>query len=107
MHSTYTNTSHDQNDLEDMDRGQNQDFRAEEYREGPVARSIEEQTAKIPSDMFLWAGIGSIALSLALNLSGKKEQANFVGHWAPTFLILGVYNKMVKLHGSDHQHPSH
>jgi len=24
-----------------------------------------------------------------------------VGQWAPTLLILGIYNKMVKLHGSD------
>jgi len=72
-----------------------------EYREGPVARGIEEQTAKLPSDVFLWAGLGSIGLSLALNLTGRKDQANFVGHWAPTFLILGVYNKLVKLHGSD------
>jgi hypothetical protein len=25
----------------------------------------------------------------------------FVGQWAPAFLILGVYNKLVKQHGSD------
>jgi hypothetical protein len=25
----------------------------------------------------------------------------FVGHWVPTLLLLGVYNKLVKLHGSD------
>ena len=25
----------------------------------------------------------------------------FVGQWAPTFLILGLYNKLVKLLGSD------
>jgi hypothetical protein len=31
----------------------------------------------------------------------KGEAANFVGQWAPTLLILGMYNKMVKLHGSD------
>jgi len=72
-----------------------------QYREGPVARAIEEQTARLPSDLFLWAGLGSIGLALALEIAGKKEKANFVGHWAPTFLILGVYNKLVKLHGSD------
>ncbi len=72
-----------------------------EYREGPVARAIEEQTAKLPSDLFLWAGLGSVAAALMLQLSGKKDQANFVGHWAPTFLILGLYNKLVKLQGSD------
>ena len=47
------------------------------------------------------AGLGSIGLALALEIAGKKEKANFVGHWAPKFLILGVYNKLVKLHGSD------
>jgi hypothetical protein len=72
-----------------------------EHREGTVARSIEQQTAKLPSDTFLWAALGSIGLSLVFQLTGKKDQANFVGHWAPTFLILGMYNKMVKLHGSD------
>jgi hypothetical protein len=72
-----------------------------EQREGILARSIEQQTAKLPSDTFLWAALGSIGISLTLNLMGKEKQANFVGHWAPTFLILGLYNKMVKLHGSD------
>ncbi|MDZ4801099.1 MAG: hypothetical protein SGI92_23320 [Bryobacteraceae bacterium] len=72
-----------------------------EHREGPVARAIEQQTARIPSDAFLWAAVGSIGLSLALELSGKEKTANFVGHWAPTLLILGLYNKMVKLQGSD------
>ena len=66
----------------------NADIQVDPYREGPVARAIEEQTAKLPSDLFLWAGLGSIGLALALEMAGKKEKANFVGHWAPTFLIL-------------------
>ncbi|HZU25025.1 MAG TPA: hypothetical protein VFA04_05860 [Bryobacteraceae bacterium] len=74
-----------------------------QHREGVVARSIEQQTAKLPSDTFLWAALGSIGLSMAFKVSGKHEAANFVGQWAPTFLILGLYNKMVKLHGSDGQ----
>ncbi len=82
--------------------GQIQNGRAQdEHREGPLARAIEQQTAKLPSDLFLWAGLGSVGIALALELSGKKDQANFVGHWAPTFLILGLYNKLVKLEGSD------
>jgi hypothetical protein len=72
-----------------------------EHREGNVARSIEQQTARIPSDAFLWSALGSIGASLILRASGKQSAANFVGQWAPTFLILGMYNKMVKLHGSD------
>lgn len=72
-----------------------------EHREGTVAKTIEQQTAKLPSDLFLWLAGGSIVLSLILEVSRRKEDANFVGHWAPTFLILGLYNKMVKLMGSD------
>jgi hypothetical protein len=75
-----------------------------EHQEGPVARAIEQQTAKLPSDIFLWAAVGSISASLVMMLMGDEKKANFVGHWAPTFLILGMYNKMVKLHGSDSSH---
>jgi hypothetical protein len=72
-----------------------------QHSEGPVATMIEEQTAKLPSDTFLWAAMGSILGSLALQAAGKREIANFVGQWAPTFLILGLYNKIVKLQGHD------
>ena len=72
-----------------------------EHREGPIARAIEQQTAKIPSDAFLWAAVGSMGLSLALEMMGEEKKANFVGHWAPTLLIFGLYNKLVKLQGSD------
>ena len=66
-----------------------------------IARSIEQQTAKLPSDLFLWAALGSIAASLYCQVKGKEKTANFIGHWAPTILILGLYNKIVKLEGSD------
>jgi hypothetical protein len=72
-----------------------------EHREGKVARTIEQQTAKLPSDTFLWAALGSIAGSLVLMMTGHEKRANFVGQWAPTFLILGLYNKLVKQHGSE------
>ena len=72
-----------------------------EQREGPIARAIETQTAKIPSDVFLWAAFGSIGASLAFKVVGKANEALFVGMLAPTFLILGLYNKLVKVAGSD------
>jgi len=34
----------------------------------------------------------------------RNHEALFVGQWAPTFLILGLYNKLVKQHGSDRVH---
>ena len=75
-----------------------------EHTEGPVARAIEQQTAKLPSDTFLWMAGGSIAASLTLKLMGRHHDALFVGQWAPTFLLLGLYNKLVKVAGSDPQH---
>lgn len=69
--------------------------------EGCVAKMIEQQTAKIPSDLFLWAAGASILGSLALKTLGQDKDSQFVGQWAPTFLILGLYNKLVKLHGSE------
>ncbi len=74
---------------------------AQRHSEGSVALAIEEQTAKIPSDVFLWAALGSIATSLILHVSDKKEEARFVGQWVSPFLLLGVYNKLVKIAGSD------
>jgi hypothetical protein len=69
--------------------------------EGPVAKAIEQQTAKMPPDWFLWAALSSIGVSLTLQASGKRHASMFVGQWAPTFLILGLYNKVVKQFGSD------
>jgi hypothetical protein len=86
-----------QNVLENMTEG----LTGQTHNEGRVARSIEQQTSKLPSDTFLWAALGSIGVSLGFMLFGAEKKANFVGQWAPTFLILGLYNKMVKLHGSD------
>ena len=73
----------------------------QDHTEGVIARTIEEQTAKLPSDTFLWASLGAIATSLVLQTMGKKEESLFIGQWAPTFLVLGLYNKIVKELGSD------
>ncbi len=72
-----------------------------QHKEGPVARAIEEQTAKLPSDLFLWAALGSMGVSLTLKLMGQKHTALFVGQWAAPFLLLGLYNKVVKTEGHD------
>jgi hypothetical protein len=69
----------------------------EEHAEGSLTRMIEQQTAKIPSDVFLFAALTSMALSLGLQLSGRPTASRFVGNWAPTLLTMGVYNKLVKV----------
>jgi hypothetical protein len=72
-----------------------------EYTEGAVARAIERRTAKLPSDLFLWAALGSIAASWVLEMSGREEKAHWIGQWVAPFLLLGIYNKIVKVAGSD------
>jgi hypothetical protein len=72
-----------------------------DHTEGGLAMPIEEYTARLPSDTFLWLAGGSIVGSLALKMMGRNHDALFVGQWAPTFLLLGVYNKIVKVAGHD------
>ena len=72
-----------------------------EHKEGPVTKAIENQTAKLPSDLFLWAALASMGVSAYIQFSSDRERSLFVGQWAAPFLLLGLYNKLVKLEGSD------
>ena len=72
-----------------------------EHKEGEVTKVIEHYTSQVPSGTYLSLAVGSIGISLALRALGKKEAATFVGHWVPTILLLGLYNKLVKIEGSE------
>lgn len=72
-----------------------------QHKEGPIARNIEEYTAKVPSDVFLWSALGSMAVSATLKIMDKDQEALFVGQWAAPFMLLGIYNKLVKQLGHD------
>jgi len=69
--------------------------------EGKTAKAIEEQTSKLPSDLFLYASLAAMGASLTLKCLGRKHTALFVGQWASPFLLFGIYNKLVKLEGHD------
>ncbi len=71
------------------------------HSEGGVAKTIEQQTAKLPSDAFLWLAVGAMATSATLQMMGNRHVSLFVGQWAPAFLLFGIYNKLVKQLGSD------
>ena len=72
-----------------------------QQREGKVAKAIEEQTAKLPSDVFLWAAVGAMACSLTLKLLKNDHMSLFIGQWPAPFLLFGIYNKLVKQDGHD------
>ena len=73
----------------------------EKVKEGPVAKAIETQTAKLPSDLFLWTAAGFWISSLALHFTGKKHPALMVGQCITPILIMGLYDKLVKQAGHD------
>lgn len=75
--------------------------KTDSHNEGQVARTIEQQTAKIPSDVYLWAAGGALATSAILQMTKMPKASLFVGQWVAPFLLLGVYNKIVKVAGSD------
>ncbi len=72
-----------------------------QHEEGELTKRIEHFTSQVPSGVYLSLAFGSVGLAALLYLAGRKTAANFVGHWVPTILMLGMYNKLVKLHGSD------
>ena len=73
----------------------------DEPEEGMVTRLTESQTSRIPSIAFLSAAIGSMVASAALQAKGNDRLSLFVGQWVPTFLMIGLYNKLVKVAGHD------
>ncbi len=70
-------------------------------KEGDRTSDVERFTSALPSMTWLVAAGASMAGALALKLAGRDHAAVLVGQWAPTFLIIGLYNKLVKVAGSD------
>lgn len=69
-----------------------------EPREGKLTRKIEHQTGKVPSLAYLALAGCSVLLSLGLATSQRRKGwANFVAIWVPSLLVIGLYNKVVKL----------
>ena len=73
-----------------------------EKTEDEFTKTIEDYTAEIPSSAFLGIAVGAMALSLVCQATGQGKWGNFIAQWVPTWLIIGVYNKLVKLEGHDH-----
>jgi len=74
---------------------------AGEAQEDQFTAAIEKWTSQIPSSAYLGAALASMAVSVGFKIAKKDHMALFVGQWAAPFLILGIYNKLVKQHGSD------
>ena len=89
-----SNVSHKLDDLGDKASAMNR-------HEGSLTSRLENLTSALPSSTWLALAGGAIVGSIVLKAFGKSHASMFVGGFAPTFLLIGVYNKLVKLHGSD------
>ncbi len=72
-----------------------------EASEDQVTAAIEKVTSQVPSSAYLGLAIASILGSVCFKVAKKEHEALFVGQWVAPFLLLGIYNKMIKQHGSD------
>ena len=63
------------------------------------AQDVQEQyfrvTDQVPGAVWYWGAMASIIVSATLFLVGKREWGNFVGQWPPTFLLLGLFHKLL------------
>ncbi len=65
------------------------------------AAGVVSSGMNIPSDLFLCSALSSMGVSLYFQYKGDRDRSLFIGQWAAPFLLLGLYNKLVKLEGSE------
>lgn len=73
----------------------------EKNHERTITVAVENRTSRIPSMAYLIGGLGALALSTGLMLCGRRRASNVVGQLASPLLIMGLYNKLVKIQGHD------
>jgi hypothetical protein len=63
------------------------------------AQDVQEQyfrvTDQVPGAVWYWGAVASILVSATLFLVGKREWSTFVGQWPPTFLLFGLFHKLL------------
>ena len=52
-------------------------------------------TDNIPEESWYWAALASIGVSAALRLAGQQHWSLFVGQWPPTFILFGLYHRLI------------
>jgi len=64
------------------------------------AQDVQQQyfrvTDQVPEEVWYWAALGSIVISATLFAINKRDWSIFVGQWPPTFLLFGLYHKLLR-----------
>ena len=59
-------------------------------------RTFFRVTDRVPEEAWYWLALGSIGVSAWLKLNKKDDWAIFVGQWPPTFLLFGLYHRLLR-----------
>ena len=59
-------------------------------------RTFFRVTDNVPEEAWYWLALGSIGVSAWLKLTKKDDWALFVGQWPPTFLLFGLYHRLLR-----------
>ncbi len=59
-------------------------------------RTFFRVTDRVPEEAWYWLALGSIGVSAWLKLNEKDDWALFVGQWPPTFLLFGLYHRLIQ-----------
>jgi len=62
-----------------------------------TVQSMPSRPERMGSPWLLGAALGSIALSLGLYVRKRKDDAVFVGLWAPTLLALDLFTDWLRM----------
>jgi hypothetical protein len=53
-------------------------------------------TDNVSERTWYWAAVGSIVVSAMLKLAKRDHMAVFVGQWAPSFLLFGLFHRILQ-----------
>jgi len=64
-----------------------------------TAKQVQDQyfliTDQIPGELWYWSALISILASATFFILGKRDWSIFIGQWSPTFLLLGLFHKLL------------
>lgn len=65
-------------------------------RSESAQRKFFRITDNIPEETWYWLALGSIGISASLKLLNRDHWALFVGQWPPTFILFGLYHRLIR-----------
>ncbi len=70
--------------------------RERQTMDNKVTQGYFRITDGVPEQVWYWAAMASILTSAGLKLAGKDNWSLFVGQWPPTFILFGLYHRLIR-----------